>query len=271
MTRDLNHHEEEGPPRLSCGAVDLSSVSDLREKFRFQNHVQIVRDSILDRGLARPFGVWSNTELVGYAGVWTQHFPGRLMEFYLDPGHSAVEALVAIANVSETTHLEAQTNIPTMLNLLLRFGADLSCESILFEDGAAHDSDPNEGWRRTNPAIEIRERAPTDQGPEGELVLASGNEVLGAGGLMTHYNTPFVDLYMEVVSAHRRRGYGARLVQALRARAGEGGRVATARCDPHNMASRRTLRRGGMQQCGWLLSGRLTLSEPGLRATNWPH
>lgn len=216
--------------------------------------------------MAEAFGVWAGRDLVGYGGVWKRHFPGRLMEFYLELGHPEADALAGIAAASRMTHLEAQTNIPTMLALLLRWGSDLRCENALFEEDPTRVGDSLPLDDRRLP-FEIRERKEGEQGPEGDVVLCAHEAVLAAGGLMTHYNDPYVDLYMEVAPQARRRGYGASLVKALRQRAQEAHGKPSARCSPHNMASRRTLRRGGMRQCGWLLSGRFGRTTHGSGAT----
>jgi len=96
---------------------------------------------------------------------------------------------------------------------------------------------------------------------EGPWIVEEKGEVLGAGGLLTHYNPPYADLYMEVVNSARRRGVGSYLVQELRHVCAEQGLRPAARCDPKNHASRRTLERGGFKPCGEILAGALR-AEP---------
>ncbi len=62
---------------------DLQTIRALREAHRGSAGCQIVRDSILPRRLADPWAIRVDGEVVGYAGVWREHFPGRLMKIVL--------------------------------------------------------------------------------------------------------------------------------------------------------------------------------------------
>lgn len=122
-------------------------------------------------------------------------------------------------------------------------------EKILFRDGAP-----------TTLSVEgavFRRRRDGDGGPDGDWVVELNGEVVAAGGVMTHYNPPHGDLYMEVAASHRRQGLGSFIVQELRRLCRASGFVPAARCDPANLASWRSLERGGMVECGRLLSAAL--------------
>ena len=67
--------------------------------------------------------------------------------------------------------------------------------------------------------------------------------IVATGGILTHYNPPYGDLYMEVDPAHRRQGLGSFLIQELKRTAYATGRVPAARCNVANTASRATLQR----------------------------
>jgi GNAT superfamily N-acetyltransferase len=60
---------------------------------------------------------------------------------------------------------------------------------------------------------------------------------------------------MEVSETFRRHGLGSFLVQELKRVCYEGGRVPAARCNPRNVASRRTLQKAGFVPCGHILVG----------------
>jgi hypothetical protein len=53
-----------------------------------------------------------------------------------------------------------------------------------------------------------------DGGPEWRLEL--NGETVATGGLLFHYNRPYGDIYMDVPESHRRRGFGAYIVQELK-------------------------------------------------------
>ena len=81
--------------------------------------------------------------------------------------------------------------------------------------------------------------------------------VVASGGVLTHYNPPYGDIYMEVDEAFRRRGIGSYLVQELKRVAYESGKLPAARCNSSNMISRKTLERAGFARCGEMQLGRL--------------
>ena len=94
--------------------------------------------------------------------------------------------------------------------------------------------------------------------PVGEWCVERGGEIVATGGIATHYNPPYGDLYMEVAPLHRGRGLGGWLIQQLKQVCYETGLVPAARCNQMNVASRRTLERAGMLPCARILRARLT-------------
>ncbi len=60
---------------------------------------------------------------------------------------------------------------------------------------------------------------------------------------------------MEVAEPFRRRGLGTYLVQELKRVCCDGEFVPAARCNPRNVASRRTLQKAGFVPCGHILHG----------------
>ena len=88
------------------------------------------------------------------------------------------------------------------------------------------------------------------------MIEAAGT-VVATGGFLLHYNPPFADLFMEVRSDARRRGYGSFLIQQLIAECYLAGRVPAARTGVDNVASQRTLVKGGLRECGRMLRATL--------------
>ena len=84
----------------------------------------------------------------------------------------------------------------------------------------------------------------------------SGDRLTGTPAHQTtFYNRPYGDIYMEVGEAFRRRGLGAFLVQELKRECYNLGAVPCARCNPTNVASRRTLQRAGFVPVAHILIG----------------
>ena len=54
---------------LLARPADLVEIADLRERYRREAGCQIVRDSILPRGLAAPYPVAVDGDIAGYAGL----------------------------------------------------------------------------------------------------------------------------------------------------------------------------------------------------------
>jgi GNAT superfamily N-acetyltransferase len=239
---------------------ELASIAALREAHRRSASCQIVRDSMLPRGLAEPWAVFLDGGLVGYAGLWVEHFPGRLMELVLSPSVEgrAPSLLAAVADATGAREMECQTNLPLLHGLFRRFVKDSTTEHLLFEDDPDSPSvaGASEAW--TFRARRPRDGAVATVVPEGPWVVEEAGRIVAAGGILTHYNPPYADLYLEVVPDLRGQGVGRFLVRELRRVAKESGLVPAARCDPGNEASRRALTAGGMRSCGALLSGRIT-------------
>lgn len=237
--------------RIEVRPTDAGALESQRARFRAESQCQIVHDSILPRKLADSFLLTVEGEVAGYGGVWNRYYPNRIVEFHVTEEHRDVRTALFAAFVDATgaAEIEAQTNMPQMLGLLEAYGADPIVEKLLFGDGEDSSLD--------RPGALLRRRRPDDEGPEGAWVVESGGEVVAGGGILTHYNPPYGDLYMEVRSSNRGRGLGGFIVQELRRVCRESGLIPAARCDPENVASRQALLRGGMTQCGELLAARL--------------
>ncbi len=63
----------------------------------------------------------------------------------------------------------------------------------------------------------------------GGYVLEHGGQIIARGGLMLNYNFPYADLYMDVLEAHRGKGFGSFIVQELKKAAIEAGYIPAAK------------------------------------------
>lgn len=76
-------------------------------------------------------------------------------------------------------------------------------------------------------------------------------------GASAHFRAQ--DLFMEVREDARRRGYGSFLIQRLIRECYSAGRVPAARTGVDNIASQRTLLKGGLRECGRMLRAAVPL------------
>lgn len=233
--------------------AEYPNVEALRQLYRHEAHCQIVHDSALSRRIADPYVILLDGGLAGYAGVWNRYYEGRVMEFYTFPHtrdftRQIFDELLA---VTHATHIEAQSNMLSMLTIFEDRARNIVVEKVLFEDGSH--------TRLRCPAGLFRRAAPDDhleeQQSDGEWVIEEDGKIVANGGFLGHYNPPYGDIYMEVSAPERRKGFGSYLVQELKRVCYEAGKKPAARCDPSNIASRRTLERAGFLPCGELLAG----------------
>jgi GNAT superfamily N-acetyltransferase len=231
--------------------VEYGEIEAMRELYRDEARCQVVHDSALRRALSDPYLIYSAGKRSGYGGVWTKHYPNRIMEFYVLPHarQSAAAMFRALITASGATHTEAQTNMPLMLTMLYDYVEEIAVENLLFED--THTT------RLTAEGCKFRRSKPGDGKDANEWVLEADGAVIGSGGVLYHYNPPYGDVYMEIAEQHRRNGYGSYLVQELKRVCYEGGHRPAARCNPDNTGSRLTLQRAGFSVCGRMLAGKL--------------
>jgi GNAT superfamily N-acetyltransferase len=71
--------------------------------------------------------------------------------------------------------------------------------------------------------------------------------------------SPYCDVAMEIREEYRPRGLGAYLAQELKRIAYEMGGIPAARCDPNNIASRKTLQKAGLVPFAHILVGKITM------------
>ncbi len=248
--------------KIEIRQAEYRDVEALRGLYRQEANCQIRYDSHLSRGLADPYLILVGGRVAGYGAVLNKYDTGQLTEFYVLPAmrSQALPLFHELLRVSRATHIAAQTNIPLLLTLLYDCAENITDTNILFRDTAV--------TQLTCPGAVFRHIAPEDSEgmfehhgePVGEWVVEEGGAVVATGGFLGHYNPPYADLFMEVVEPARGRGIGSYLVQELKQVCYEAGKKPAARCDPGNVASRRTLEKAGFLPCARVLVG--TVAAP---------
>ena len=248
--------------RIRAERAEYKDVEALRGLYRQEADCQIIHDSALGRGMADPYVVLVDGRVGGYGAIWNRHHEHRMMEFYTLPCQrpAALPMFRELLSVSRATEMEAQTNIPLMLTLLYDCAQNITDTAVLFQDSfTTHLACPGGGVFRQATPEDSDAIFPHQHEPVGEWLVEAGGEIVATAGALYHYNPPYGDIHMEVSEPARRRGFGTYLVQEVKRVCYETGKMPAARCNPGNVASRRTLQRAGFLPCGRLLVGKLRL------------
>ena len=252
---------------VSAQTTSLQSILPFRDLYRQEMSCQIIHDSIHSRpGWTREFLLTLDGAAAGYgsvavAGPWKDK-PTAYEFFVMPPGRLRVfELFETFLESSGAVAIETQSNDPHLTVMLHAYAKGVETESILFEDRVTtHLAPPGGvGFRKVGKGDEGR--IPEEQrGADYLLALppaaeGSGGEIVATGGLLWHYNRPYGDVHMHVDEPHQRRGLGAYLVQEIKRACYERGSVPGARCNPGNVASKKTLQKAGFVPCGHILAG----------------
>ena len=222
---------------------------------------QIVHDSMHRRpGWVEWYSLAIGNTTVGYGAVavggpWKD--TRTAFEFYVRSPHrtALLELFEAFISGSHAVEVLAQTNDPQLCVGLHQRCRDIQPEALVFRDGPA--------TSLTVLGARVRKRAENEAvfehkvEPVGNYVVEFEGAVVATGDYLTHYNPPFVDIFMEVRADMRRRGFGAFLVQEIRRAAQEAKLVPCARCNLDNLGSRRTLARAGLVPCAHIVRGKI--------------
>jgi GNAT superfamily N-acetyltransferase len=236
-------------------------VLPLRTRYREEMNCQIVHDSIHRReGWTLSYLLDLDGSAVGFGSVaiggpWKDK--PTVFEFYVLPQHRsrAFDLFEAFLTASGARFFEVQTNdvLPTVM--ALTYGRDIGTEKIVFHDKLTTAHPPNGAiLRRVTSEEEIQTCLEQRQGG-GEWLLDVNGTAAAKGGILFHYNRPYGDIYMEVTEPFRRRGLGSYLVQEMKRVCYELGAIPCARCNPTNIASRRTLQKAGFVPFAHILNG----------------
>jgi GNAT superfamily N-acetyltransferase len=245
--------------KISAKTTSFSDIILWRDMYRVEMGCQIIHDSIHERhGWTDEYMLFVDDVAVGYGsiavgGPWKQ--APTAYEFYVVPHQrlQLFELFRAVLDASRAVSIEVQSNDVMSTAMLHTFAGPVASESILFEDKVRTSHCPSAARFREPTATEEPD-VPGDQLRWRGVVEVEG-KVAARGGILFHYNRPYGDIFMETAEPFRRRGFAAFLVQELKRVCYEGGHVPAARCNPDNVASRRTLQRAGFVPCGHILKG----------------
>jgi GNAT superfamily N-acetyltransferase len=245
--------------KISARTTSLEDILLWRDMYRLEMGCQIVHDSIHERqGWTDEYMLLVAGAVVGYGsiavgGPWKG--APTAYEFYVVPQHRLrlFELFGALLEASGAVNIEVQSNDVLATTMLHAFAGPVTSASVLFHDKVTTSHHPTGATFRAPTANEAPD-VPRAQLKWHGVVEIEGS-VAASGGILFHYNRPYGDIYMETREPFRRRGLGAFMVQELKRVCHEGGHVPAARCNPGNLASRRTLQRAGFVPCGHILKG----------------
>lgn len=253
---------------MDCSAkpISIETILPWRDLFRREMNCQVIHDSIHARkGWTEAFLLFLGESPVGYgliavAGPWKGK--PTAFEFYIEPQfrNRSFDLFQAFREVARPVAIEVQSNEPMLSLMLLTFGKNVASESILFHDKMTthHPTPAKAVFRPVAFGDKIKNsRDGSETEPDGDWVIEIERTVVAAGGILFHYNRPYGDIFMNVAELYRQRGLGSYLVQELKRVAYEGGNIPAARCNPTNVASRKTLQKAGFVPCGHILNATL--------------
>jgi len=249
---------------LSAKAADVEDILPWRDMYRLEMACQIIHDSLHSRkGWTKPYLLVASGVSVGYGSIAVGGpWKGKptVFEWYVVPQLRSrmFDLFGALLTASGAVVIETQSNDTLLTVMLHTFAQTVTSESILFHDKLATSLSP--------PGAIVRRATPEDAAQllsheldaDAPWVVEVERKVAAAGGVLFHYNRPYGDIYMKVAEPFRRRGLGSCLVQELKRVCYEQGNVPAARCNPNNIASRRTLQKAGFVPCGHILIGSVT-------------
>jgi hypothetical protein len=231
---------------------ELKYVESMRRLFLNACQFQFVYNKCHGAGWSDIYLFTHGEEPVGYGSVWgkdKRENRDTIFEFYLKAPirKYANRIFPEFVKNSGVAFIECQSNDLLLAHMVFGYTKNIHAEAILFDD----DFETNihvEGMLFT------KHRLPDG---ETEYRLELNGEVVATGGFVWNYNFPYIDLYYEVPEAHRKKGFGSLIVQELKKESYKLDRIPAARCNVQNIASQRTLIRGGMKICGHILVGEI--------------
>lgn len=246
---------------IEAREAELRDIESMRDIYRQEMNCQIIHDSIHSRpGWTQEYLLVEGGTNVGYgsvavSGPWKEK-PTVYEFFVLPPNRPRLfDLFMGLVTASAATMIETQSNDPLLTIMLHTFSQNVTSESILFHDKVTTSLAPSDAiFRRVSPedAAQIVEQ---QLHSEATWLVTVGDTIAATGDILFHYNRPYGDIYMKVATPFRRRGLGSYLVQELKRVCYEGESVPAARCNPKNIASRKTLQKAGFVPCGHMLSG----------------
>jgi ribosomal protein S18 acetylase RimI-like enzyme len=252
--------------RITTVLASNQDVLPLRVRYRAEANCQITKDSIHSRpGWTRSYLLHVDDRVAGFgsvaeSGPWKDK--ATVFEFYVLPEWRcrSFDLFEAFMAASGPRFFEVQTSDILLTVMLHTYGSDLATEKIVFRDELTtflpgHDAVLKRVTSEKESVCCFQERAGAS-----EWTLDLDTKAVGSGALLFHYNHPYCDVAMEINEEYRRRGLGAYLVQELKRIAYEMGGIPAARCDPNNVASRRTLQKAGFVPFANIVLGKISIA-----------
>src|SRR5262245_46935817 len=121
---------------IEVSRVDVNDIMPLRELYRQEMNCQIIHDSFPRRGFSDAYLIRVAGGIAGYGLVANKHYPDTVNEFYTLPAYqqTALPMFRRLLEVSQATKIRAQSNDRLMLLMLYDCAADVTSDTILFED-----------------------------------------------------------------------------------------------------------------------------------------
>ncbi len=248
---------------ISTAPASGRDVLPLRVRHRAEANGQITKDSIHSRpGWTKSYLLLVDSHTVGFgsiavAGPWKEK--PTIFEFYVLPEWRgrAFDLFEAFVGASGPRFFEVQTSDSLLAAMLFTYGRDLVSESVVFRDGLTTLL-PSCGATLKRVTSEDESRLCFEaRAGSSEWQIELEAMRVGSGGLTFHYNHPYCDVYIEIDDGARRRGLGAYFVQELKRIAYMMGGIPTARCNPDNVASRKTLQKAGFIPFAHIVGGKI--------------
>ena len=254
---------------ISIALASNQETLPLRVRYRADANEQIVSDSIHARpGWTKSYLIHVGDRVAGFgsvavAGPWTEK--PTIFELYVLPEWRgrAFDLFEAFVAASGARFFRVQTSNSLLTVMLHAYGCGLSSEKIVFRDELTTLLPPQGATMQR--VTSEKESVLCFQARAGasEWLMRLDAKVVGTGALLFHYNHPYCDVAMEINEEYRRRGLGAYLVQELKRIAYGMGGIPAARCDPNNVASRKTLQRAGFVPFAHIVLGKITNATKG--------
>ena len=250
---------------ISAVLASAQDILPLRDRYCAEANHQIVHDSIHSRpGWTQSYLLHVGDSAAGFgsvavAGPWTDK--PTIIEFYVLPQWRgrAFDLFEAFIAASEPRFFEVQTSESLLTAMLFTYGCEFISESVVFRDELTT-SLASQGATMKHVTSEQESLLCFEaRRGESQWQIELDEKPIGTGGLTFHYNHPYCDVYMEIAETHRRRGLGAFFVQELKRIAYQMGGIPAARCNPANVASRKTLQKAGFVPFAHIVDGKINI------------
>ena len=247
-------------PSIKADKASLSEILALRKLFLESHNFQIRYDACHRRNWSDSYLFKTRQTIIGYGSVkGLKELQDRdaIFEFFVLPGYEkwSNQCLTELVQATKAKYIETQSNASLLTQLLYESCQNIKATNILFEDHhQTHFKYPDVKFRPNEPSDDNWKKAPSEKGA---YVLEKKGQILADGGFLTHYNEPFADLYMEVKSNYRNKGYGTYILQEIKKVCYAHHKKPAARCNIDNQASKATLIKAGLKICGYMLLGKL--------------